>query len=170
MYELKSKLTNASILAFPDFSKPFILDTDASDNAIGAVLSQIQDDKEQVIAYASRSLTKSERNYCVTKKELLAIVTFVKYFRHYLYGKQFTIRTDHSSLRWLLKFKNPEGQLARWLEILSMYDMTIEHRAGTKHRNADSLSRRPCEKCKFHPEWEKHQLLVVNSDSPEQSC
>ena len=165
---LKSMLTNTPILAFPDFSEPFILDTDASDGAIGAVLSQIQDGNEKVIAYASRSLTKSERNYCVTKKELLAIVTFVKYFRHYLYGKKFTIRTDHSSLRWLLKFKNPEGQLARWLEVLSLYDMTIEHRAGTKHRNADALSRRPCKRCKFDPEWETHHLMVLKSLCPDQ--
>ena len=79
--------------------QPFILDTDASDLAIGAVLSQRLDGQENVIVYASRTLTKSERRYCVTRKELLALVNFVKYFRHYLYGKEFTVRTDHSSLR-----------------------------------------------------------------------
>ena len=64
------------------------------------------------------------------------------------------VRTDHGSLRWLLNFKQPEGQLARWIEILSMYEMTVEHRPGTHHRNADALSRRPCGKCKYDPDWE----------------
>ena len=109
-------LITAPILAHPDFSKPFILDTDASDQAIGAVLAQRFDNKERVVAYASRTLTKTERKYCVTRKELLALVFFVKYFRHYLYGSDFTVRTDYSSLRWLMNFKNPEGQVARWLE------------------------------------------------------
>lgn len=94
--KLKLALTSAPILTFPDFNEPFILDTDASDSAIGAVLSQNQGGAEKVIAYASRTLSKSERKYCVTKKELLAVVSFVKYFRHYLYGRKFLIRTDRS--------------------------------------------------------------------------
>ena len=110
--KLKAHLVSAPILAFPDFSQTFIVDTDASDMAIGAVLSQNQGNSERVIAYASRTLSKSERMYCVTKKELLAVVYFVKQFRHYLYGRKFTIRTDHGSLRWLPNFKQPEGHLA----------------------------------------------------------
>lgn len=74
-------------LAHPDFTKTFILDIDGSHTAIGAVLSQSIEGQERVTAYASRTLTKSERQYCVTRKELLALVYFVKYFRHYLYGK-----------------------------------------------------------------------------------
>lgn len=151
--KLKLVLKSAPILTFQDFNAPFILDTDASDSAIGAVLSQNQGGAEKVIAYASRTLSKSERKYCVTKKELFAVVSFVKYLRH-LYERKFLIRTDHGSLRWLLNFKQPEAQLARWLEILSMYDMTIEHRSGSQHRNADALSRRPCNKCKYNPNWE----------------
>ena len=120
---------------------------DASNLAIGAVLSQKHDNTEKVIAYASRTLTKSEQKYCVTRKELLALVHFVKFFRHYLYGKQFTVRTDHGSLRWLTNFKNPEGQLARWLEVIAAYNMKIEHRPGRLHKNADGLSRRPCRQC-----------------------
>ena len=79
---------------------------------IGAVLSQV-DDKgvEHVVAYASRILTKLERNYCVTHKELLAVVTFLQHFRQYLLGQEFTVRTDHGSLTWFQQFKNPEGQL-----------------------------------------------------------
>ena len=98
---LKQKLTEAPILAHPDFEKEFILDTDASDVAIAAVLSQKFDGKEHVIAYASKTLSKCERRYCVIRKELLAVVNYVKHFRHYLYGKRFTLRTDHGSLRWI---------------------------------------------------------------------
>ena len=96
---LKKLLMTTPVLAHPDFTKNFIFDTDASDNAIGAVLSQKFGTTERVVAYVSRTLTKSERKYCVTRKELLALVNFVKYFRHYLYGRKFIARTDHSSLR-----------------------------------------------------------------------
>ena len=112
----------APLLAHPDFSKAFILDTDASDTAIGAVLSQIHDGEERVITYTSRCLTKAERKYCVTRKELLAIVNFVKHFRHYLYGKPFVVRMDHSSLKWLLNKKDAEGQMARWVETQATYN------------------------------------------------
>ena len=71
-----------------------------------------------MIAFHSRSLSKSERNYCVTRKELVAVVVAVKTYHHYLCGRQFLVRTDHGALKWLLKFRNPEGQLARWLELL----------------------------------------------------
>ena len=86
-----------------------------------------------------------QRRYCVTRRELLAIVTFVQQFRHYLLGRKFLVRTDHSALRWMMSFKEPQCQMARWLEILSQFDFKIEHRAGKKHGNADSLSRIPCE-------------------------
>ena len=162
---LKYSLTHSPVLAFPDFTKPFILDTDASDQGIGSVLSQMTENGERVVAYGSRVLSKSERKYCVTRKELLAVVTYVKYFRHFLYGKPFLIRTDHSSLRWLLNMKNPEGQLARWLEVLSMYHMTIEHRPGTQHRNADAMSRRPCKQCNFDPDWETSVATIAVSQA-----
>ena len=90
-----------------DFTLPFILDRDASDQAIGAVLSQNIDGSERAIAYASRALTKCECKYCVTRKELLAVVYFVKHFKHYLCGKEFLARSDDGSLRWLFRFKKP---------------------------------------------------------------
>ena len=159
--KLKRCLISAPILAHPDFTKSFILDTDASNEAIGAILSQVDDQgKEHVIAYASRTLSKAERRYCVTRKELLAVVHFSKHFKHYLYGRQFLLRTDHSSLRWLMRFKNPDGQLARWLEVLSEYDMKIEHRPGRQHQNADALSRLPCKQCGFHEDWEKEESNI----------
>ena len=114
--ELKNRLLTPPVLAFPDYHKQFILDTDASQDGIGAVLSQRLEGREQVITYASHSLSKAERKCCVTRKELLAVVTFINHFRPYVLGRTFTLRTDHSSLQWLQNFKEPEGQLARWLE------------------------------------------------------
>ena len=172
---LKTKLTETPILTHPDFSLPFILDTDASHQAVGAVLSQVQDGNEKVVAYASKALSNSERKYCVTRKELLAVVTFIKHFRHFLYGHKFVVRTDHSSLRWLLRFKDPEGQLARWLEVISAYDMEIEHRAGRLHGNADGLSRKPCGQCGFFDGWEmaesspQHSRIVEAKKSDEET-
>ena len=114
---LRHRLTTAPVLALPDYSKPFILDTDASDTGIGAVLSQLVDDgRGCVIAYGSRLLTKAERRYCVTRRELLV---FTSHFRTHLLNRHFKLRTDHGSLTWLCNFKDPEGQLARWLEIKS---------------------------------------------------
>ena len=141
---LKEKLCSTPVLAYPDPNREFILDTDASGHSISGVLGQVgEDGKEHVIAYGSRVLSKAERNYSVTRREMLAVMYFVKHFRHYLLGKEFLLRTDHGSLRWLFNFKNPEGQVARWLEYLSMFKFRIEHRPGHKHVNADSLSRIP---------------------------
>ena len=139
--ELKQRLASSPILAYPRRTGTFILDTDASDTSIGAVLSQEQEGSERVIAYASVQLEPAHQRYCVTRWELLAVVRFTRMFRHYLLGRRFDLRTDHSSLTWLFHFKAPQGQLARWLEELSQYDFTIVHRAGRKHANADAISR-----------------------------
>ena len=157
---LKSKLTTAPVLTYPDFTRTFILDADASQNAVGGVLSQVIDGKERVVAFASKALSKAERKYCTTRKELLAVVTFVKHFRHHPYGRKFLVRTDHSSLRWLLRFKDPEGQLARWLEVISSYEMEIEHRAGKLHGNADSLSRITCPQCGIYKGWDQQDATA----------
>ena len=140
---IKRKLTNAPILAFPQLDVPFILDNDASDSGLGAVLSQVQCGKERVIAYAARALSKAERNYSTTRKELLALVWGTEHFETFLYGRRFLVRTDHSALQWLRNFKNPRGQVARWLERLSDFDFEVEHRPGQLHGNADGLSRFP---------------------------
>lgn len=153
---LKSALQTTPVLTLPNSTDKFILDTDASDNAIGAELLQVQDGQERVVAYGSFTLSAAQRRYCTTRKELLAVVRFTQHFRHYLLGREFLVRTDHSSLQWLMNFKEPQGQLARWLEVLSQYHMQIQHRSGKKHVNADVLSRlydnEPCKEMSiFNP-------------------
>jgi len=142
--ELKLALTSSPVLAMPNDDGEFVLDTDASDFAIGAVLSQKQGEHEKVVAYASRRLDRRESKYCVTRKELLAVVYFVRYFKQYLLGRQFKIRTDHSALIWLRRTPDPIGQQARWLEVLEEFQFSIEHRPGSRHGNADAMSRRYC--------------------------
>ena len=111
---IKHLLTSAPVLGYPLLQgQPFLLDCDASNVGIGAVLSQIQNGEEKVISYFSKCLSNSERHYCTTRKELLALVVAVKHFHHYLFGQHFTVRTDHWSLQWLMRFKNCEGQIAR---------------------------------------------------------
>ena len=140
--QLRQHLISAPVLVYPDASKPFILDTDASDHAIGGVLSQIDPDgAEHPIAYASKTLSSGQRNYTTTKRELLAVVEFTHYFRHYLLGAKFLLRTDHKALLWLSSFKNPDGIVARWVERLSAFDYDVQHRPGSQHTNADGLSR-----------------------------
>ena len=128
------------------------------------VLSQFQGGIERPIAFASRTLSKSERNYCVTRRELLVIVEFVKQHRHYLQGTRFCIRTDHAPLRSVIKAKDPEGQLARWIEFLSTFDFVIQYRPGQRHQNADALSRRPCDdRCKWCKGWKfQNQVSFVH--------
>ncbi|GFV94884.1 retrovirus-related Pol polyprotein from transposon 297 [Trichonephila clavipes] len=147
--QLKEALTSSPILIYPQPDKPFILDTDASNESVGAVLSQEIDGQERVVAYWSKCLSKPERNYCVTRKELLAIVKAIEHFHHYLYGQKFLLRTDHASLTWLMNFRNTEGQVARWIQRLNEYYFDIRHRKGSSHGNAVALSRRPCpENCR----------------------
>ena len=135
------------VLAHPTRDGEFILDTDASNHSIGGALYQMQDGEERLIAYASKTLTDTQRNYCTTKRELLAVIRMVKLFRHYLWGTKFLVRTDHASLTWLLRFKDADGMLARWLAELAPYQITVGYREGKNHLNADGLSRRRCRGC-----------------------
>ena len=89
---------------------------------MGAVLAQVQDGKERALCYVSRSLSKSHTKYSATRRELLALVTFTRDFRHYLLGQRFTIVTDHSALQWLHSFKDPDGITASWLEKLVPFE------------------------------------------------
>ncbi|MEW8561290.1 MAG: reverse transcriptase domain-containing protein, partial [Candidatus Thiodiazotropha sp.] len=140
---LKQRLIGSEIMAYPRDNGLYVLDTDASDTQISGVLSQIQDGRELVISYGSRTLNKAEKNYCITDKELLAIRHFTEYYRQYLLGRHFLVRSDHQALTFLFKMKEPKNRLARWIEILSAYDFSIEFRRGSSHGNADSLTRCP---------------------------
>ena len=116
---------------------------------------------ERVIAYFSKTLERSERNYCVTRKQLLAIVKSVEHFHHYQYRRKFLIRTDHAALRWLLSFKNPEEQVACWIKRLQQYNFEIKHREWKMNGNADVFSERPCEaQCKQWSQLEEKQKKI----------
>lgn len=133
-------------MAFPNFHQPFILSTDASNYAIGSVLSQVQNGKERVIAYTSHVLTRTEKKWSTYDKELWAIVWSVRHFRHYLSCNQFTIITDHRpllSLRKLDVTHDPTGRRGRWALELDPYQWTIKHKEGKKHTNVDAMSRIP---------------------------
>ena len=139
---LKDLLARPPILAYPDFSKPFLLATDASDVGIGAVLSQLDAaGQERPIAYASRVLSKAERNYSTTQKEALAIYYFAKHFRPYLYGHKVTVLTDHMPLKYFDDLKDARGAVARWGVYLQEMDMEIKYKPGKTNSNADALSR-----------------------------
>ena len=129
------------MLAFPDFSLPFILTTDASKTAVAAILSQIQNGVERPISYASRQLNKAEQAYSASESEMLALVWATKQFRCYLFGKQFLARTDHFALTYLRNFADNNSRLMRWALRLSEFDFIIEHKPGTRIRHADALSR-----------------------------
>jgi len=145
--KLKQALQDATSLAFPHPDIPCIVDSDASDVAIGAVLSQVIDGVERPIVFYSKMMNITQRNYCPTRRELLAVIAARQHFRHYLLGNKVVLRTDHHSLKWLNTFKRPEGIMARWIETLAEFDYTIEHRSGRLHCNADGVSRPLCKQC-----------------------
>lgn len=144
---LKKLLTEAPLLAYPDFTQPFLLETDASISGLGAVLAQRNKDSQQVhpIAYASRTLLPHEANYRISELEGLGVVWAVKHFRHYLYGYKCVVFTDHEALKALINTPHPSGKLARWGLALQELDLQIHYRPGKKNMNADALSRAPAQ-------------------------
>ena len=138
---LKRKLMSIPILALPSMQEPFILCTDASKTAMGAVLSQVQDGQERAICYASKAFSKAQTRYSATKR--LAVVNFARHFRLYLLGRQFKIVTEHSALQLLHNFKDPDALTARWLEKLAACNYEVVHRPGKSIGHADGLSRIP---------------------------
>ena len=145
---LKDRLVPSPVLAFSDFTEPFIVCTDACDYGVGAVLAQNQDvpglgTTEVVIAYMSRHLLERERHWATVEKEAFAIIQACKTFFPYLYGRTFTVVTDHKPLQWLTSIKEPTGRLMRWSLWLQQFDMVIGYRTGKTNQNADCLSRTP---------------------------
>ena len=142
--KLKDALMNPPVLAHPDFRFPFIVDIDGSATGIGCVLSQNIDGLERPIAYASHKFTQAERNWHTTHREGYGVIIAIRAYKSYLYGRKFTIRTDHKALTFMYQgLDDPHGKLARWRVETSGYDFNVIHRPGEKHGNADALSRIP---------------------------
>ena len=142
--ELKRILSKPPIMTHLGQGTNLVMDCDASNEACGAVLQQEDNGELRVLGYYSACFSREEKNYCVTRRELLAIVKACRHFREFLGGRQVIVRTDHSSLKWFNAFKYPDGQFARWMEELASYDLKVGYRVGKEHVNADALSRRPC--------------------------
>ncbi|CAF4396540.1 unnamed protein product [Rotaria sp. Silwood2] len=145
---LRQRLIEAPIIVYPRFDQPFILQLDASDVGISAILAQkLSDDdnitREHVIGYASRTLSAAERKYNATERECLAIIYGCNYYRPYLEGTRFTAITDHKALKWLHSTKDLNTRLARWAIQIAAYDMDIQHRPGSENGPPDALSRYP---------------------------
>ena len=139
-----AKLTSPPILAYADFKKPFIVNIDASGDGLGAVLYQVQDGKERVVAYASRGLRSSERNYPAHKLEFLCLKWALSdKFHDYLYGNCFEVRTDNNPLTYVLTSAKLDATGHRWLASLANYTFKLTYRAGRSNADADGLSRRP---------------------------
>lgn len=140
---LKKALCTTPVLQYPNFEEPFILTTDASNYAIGAVLSQGKIGEDKPVAYLSRLLNSAEKNYSTTEKECLAVVYAILHFRPYLYGRHFTLVSDHEPLRWIDSVKLPVQRLIRWRIRLREYEYTFVYKPGRLNSNADALSRNP---------------------------
>ena len=137
-------LCSDPVLQSPGFEKQFILQTDASNRGIGAVLSQCDEEgQEHPVAYYSRKLLPREEMYSTIEKESLAIKEAIHHFRTYLLGRQFKVETDHRALVWMDRLKDTNARLTRWSLLLLSYDFIVEHRRGSKNGNADGLSREP---------------------------
>ena len=137
---LKQELMSAPILTHPQDRGQYILDTDGFKQAIGQVLSQVQDEQEMVIAYGSQTLSHQVRNYCATDVELLAPHFFMEYYHLYLLGRPFIVKSDHVALKWIFSLREPHDRIACWLEVMSAYQFIVEYQPGKKHGNADAMS------------------------------
>ncbi|OWY99835.1 LOW QUALITY PROTEIN: Enzymatic Polyprotein, partial [Phytophthora megakarya] len=140
---VKMLLTTQPLLLYPNFELPFRLVTDASKVGLGACLQQDHGRGWQPIAFASKVNNRAESNYSITELECAAVVWSVKLFRPYLYGRTFTIVTDHAALRWLMTRPNLAGRLHRWSLTLQEYEFNIVYRPGATNVVADTLSRAP---------------------------
>ena len=177
--KLCDALISPAVLTLQRKTGRLFLEVDSSTYAIGGELLQLIDGVKRPISYGSFSLTRAQMKYCTTRLELLAVVRFCVHFKAALLATEFTVVTDHFALKWLFNFRQHEGQLARWLEILSQFNFVVEHRPGRLHQNADALSRRPnpepCEKtgdpyslpcggCKYclkvHKRWQEFNDLI----------
>ena len=145
--ELKERLSTAPVLVYPDFERGFVLETDASVQGIGAVLSQRKEDQRlHPIAYASRALSPAEQRYGIIELETLAVVWSISHFHHYLYGNSVTVFTDHTAVKAVLETANPTAKHARWWTRVygrGVKSVKIVYRPSRENTNAHALSRHP---------------------------
>ncbi len=139
--QLKDHLTQAPILIFPNFQQQFVLTTDASNDGISAILSQVTNGQEQVIEYASRPFKSAELNYCATAKECLGLIWGIHHFRSYLLHTKFLAHTDHQALEYVKTYKDLNSRMGRWYMTLQEYDFDVKHKPGKLIPHADALSR-----------------------------
>ena len=159
--ELKHRLCNAPILAFPNWKLPFILSTDSSNTGMGSILSQKDETgKEYVIAYASRRLTPSETRFSTIELEMGAIMAGISQFKPYLYGRKFVLLVDNKALLWLRSMSHHNAKLFRWSLKLEEYDFTVCHRSTKQHCNVDALSRNFPE-----PVCSTEEQLIIDENS-----
>lgn len=140
--ELKQILCGEPVLQAPNFNKPFLLQTDASEVGVGAVLFQLQDGLEHPVMFISRKLLPHEKNYATIEKECLAVKWAIEKLRYYLLGRKFVLITDHAPLKWLSQNKGENARITCWFLQLQDFQFKVEHQAGSSHANADAMSRR----------------------------
>ena len=168
--QLKALLTRAPILAIPNFSRDFHLETDASGLGLGAVLMQEQDDGTmKPLAYASRTLQQHEENYGATEMEALGVVWAIRHFRQYLYGHCCHVHTDHEALKSLLNSPHPSGKLARWELAIQELDLHIHYKPDHTNQKVDALSRAPCPIASGEGECEERFVATVGT-TPQSSA
>lgn len=158
-------ITNDPILTYPNYEKLFTLTTDASNVALGAVLSQ----QGHPICFASRTLNEHELHYSTTEKELLAMVWATKYFRPYLYGRKFVINSDHRPLQWLHNLREPNSKLQSWKIRLNENDFDVKYISGKENDVADALSRIKIKECHFNEESESSIDTIHSADEDTES-
>ena len=139
---LRQALCSEPVLITPDFASPLIVHTDASEVGLGGVLSQVRAGEEHPIMYISRKLLPNKRNYSTVEKEALAIKWSLDKLRYYLLGREFTLITDHTPLKWMAGAKDTNARVTRWFLALQDFRFKVDHRLGREHANADALSRR----------------------------
>lgn len=173
---IKCSISIDSLLQIPNLDKQLILTTDASNNAIGATLSQLDTHGiERTVSYFSRLLSQAQKNYSTTDRELLAVIESIKHFRHYLAMNTFKIRTDHKPITYLLTAKNLTTRLARWSLALQEYKFELEYLKGS-YNHTDYLSRiapqRSCiQSCTIHTchQMSKHQKVQIPTGNKQET-
>ena len=166
--QLKEALVRHPVLAYPDYDQKFFLTTDVSNVGIGAILSQFIDGEERVIAYASRTLNKAERNYSATERECLGIIWSTEHFQYYLMGAPFVIYTDHNPLTYLRSVSQPQGRLARWILKLEQFEYELRYKPGKSIPHADALSRHPAHVAtvQLPMEWSTEEFQRFQEEDP----